>query len=504
MESAIIILTHSAVKERRLDISVCGRNFFPLDVFGSSSKKGPTGVPITLLAKGLLEPIETDIPSDKHSGRIRWIFRERGRIGDFIRVNKLIPGDEVVIRRVRNRTYEVIPQKRQQSGIDRLCTIDWDFSDADTTYLTHGIHPYPAKFIPQIPNTLIQELSSPGDIVADIFCGSGTTLVEALTLKRHAIGIDANPLACLISRAKTTILQRDKVKLLEDLLGRARALARSIIIHREDTLFGRKYFTSHAYRPSNECIQFWFEPFVVEELAEILDWCKALPFEDARNIALTALSSIIVTVSKQDSDTRYVRRNKKVEPGDTLRRFICALENAIKMVTEFTEMVDSLFTCDVNNVNVLDKPCIRKVDLVVCSPPYPNAYSYHLYHRTRLVWLGMDQRRFKSQEIGSHRKYSSLGRNGATVETFRQEMSIVFEWLANTLRRGRHACFVIGDSVVRGKKVDNTEIITSVASERGFNIINSIPRKIKDTRKAFNPKIGKVKSENILIFKNTI
>jgi DNA methylase/MerR HTH family regulatory protein len=86
--------------------------------------------------------------------------------------------------------------------IERLQAVDWDFSNAKTSYLTHGLHPYPAKFIPQIPNALIQELSSVGETVADIFCGSGTTLVEALLLKRHAIGVDANPLAALISRAK--------------------------------------------------------------------------------------------------------------------------------------------------------------------------------------------------------------------------------------------------------------------------------------------------------------
>src|SRR4029077_16589733 len=88
--------------------------------------------------------------------------------------------------------------------IRRLQQINWDFRDAKTTYLTHGLHPYPAKFIPQIPNALIQEFSTVGDTVGDIFCGSGTTLVEGLLLKRNVVGVDANPLACLVTEAKTT------------------------------------------------------------------------------------------------------------------------------------------------------------------------------------------------------------------------------------------------------------------------------------------------------------
>ncbi|RWP54742.1 hypothetical protein, partial [Mesorhizobium sp.] len=40
---------------------------------------------------------------------------------------------------------------------------DWAFTDDDTRYLTHDLHPYPAKFIPQIPAKLIAALSLPGD-----------------------------------------------------------------------------------------------------------------------------------------------------------------------------------------------------------------------------------------------------------------------------------------------------------------------------------------------------
>ena len=57
----------------------------------------------------------------------------------------------------------------------RLHAISWDFTNEDTSYLTHDVHPYPAKFIPQIPAHLIANLSLRGDLVLDPFCGSGTT-----------------------------------------------------------------------------------------------------------------------------------------------------------------------------------------------------------------------------------------------------------------------------------------------------------------------------------------
>ena len=57
------------------------------------------------------------------------------------------------------------------------------------------MHPYPAKFIPQNARHLL-ELFPPdeGTAVLDPFCGSGTSLVEAVRLGLDAIGIDLNPL----------------------------------------------------------------------------------------------------------------------------------------------------------------------------------------------------------------------------------------------------------------------------------------------------------------------
>ena len=87
-----------------------------------------------------------------------------------------------------------------------LKTYDWSFSNDDTTYLSHDIHPYPAKFAPQLPAQLIKLLSNVGEYIWDPFGGSGTTALEALLCDRSCISTDINPIGSIIGKAKTTAL----------------------------------------------------------------------------------------------------------------------------------------------------------------------------------------------------------------------------------------------------------------------------------------------------------
>ena len=84
----------------------------------------------------------------------------------------------------------------------------WSFRDAgrsQTTAFTHDYHRYPAKFIPQIVRKLIEDYApSKTQIICDPFGGCGTTLVEAKLLGHQSIGFDINPVAKLITQAKTT------------------------------------------------------------------------------------------------------------------------------------------------------------------------------------------------------------------------------------------------------------------------------------------------------------
>ena len=88
--------------------------------------------------------------------------------------------------------------------------LSFNFHGTDTTYLTHSLHPYPAKFPPQLPNMILKQYARKGQVVLDPFCGSGTTLVEARLQGLNALGVDVNGLSVLLSQVKATPINQQQ------------------------------------------------------------------------------------------------------------------------------------------------------------------------------------------------------------------------------------------------------------------------------------------------------
>ena len=130
MDSRIIKLTPAAFKYGNLNISSCGRDFFPPDAFGGSSKKASIGVPIILEVDGLPNCIKTDIPKDTETGNPRWIFRERKWVKDFVRLHKLQPNDTITIYRLDTRKYRLTHNNHDSKKIDYVNRVF--FKDART------------------------------------------------------------------------------------------------------------------------------------------------------------------------------------------------------------------------------------------------------------------------------------------------------------------------------------------------------------------------------------
>ena len=77
----------------------------------------------------------------------------------------------------------------------------------------------------------------------------------------------------------------------------------------------------------------------------------------------------------------------------------------------------------------------------------------------------------------------------------------IFPWLRERLKDRGYACFVIGDSTVDGAHVDNASLLAVAGAGAGFREVARIARTIAPTRKSFNPRIGRIKTENILILR---
>lgn len=370
---------------------------------------------------------------------------------------------------------------------DALSSIDWDFSDAPASKGIHTIHPYPAKFISQIPRKLI-ELFHPGDssVVLDPFCGSGTTLAEAIDLGLNAYGIDIHPIACLTARVKTTPLNCNLSEIASHIVFQAR----------------NRFLQGEIHIPAIPRVDHWFRLEIQQALAVLTDAIRKeerLPIREALQVAL---SSIIVQVSNQEGDTRYAAIEKNVTAEDVFHRFEKAAININKAVSSLS---NNLFRClgtatilehDILTVTPDDLP--SNIGLVVTSPPYPNAYEYWLYHKYRMYWLGMDPIAVRQREIGARAHYFT--KNHQSETDFEQQMSQCFLLLSQVLKPKAKACFLVGRSIIHGRTIDNVSLLRRAAQQHGFITEGIIERNIPTHRKAFNPTHGKINQEHIIIF----
>ena len=384
--------------------------------------------------------------------------------------------------------------------LSRLRAVDWAFTDEDTRFLTHDLHPYPAKFPPQIPAELIRRLSLPGDLVFDPFGGSGTTAVEAVRQRRRACSLDANPLSALIGRVKSAPLGPGAAAELDAL----RTTTESYITNAggKGATWSEALIAKHAALiPDIPNLEKWFCGTAIGELALIRHLIERLTSESARDAALVALARIVTRVSNQDSETRYVAHPKELDAGLTLRAFNESLRTVLRKLETSASALAGACTSFAQGDARTAIPTVLQpasVDLIVTSPPYPNATDYHLYHRFRLFWLGWDPRRFGSVEIGSHLKHQ---RNGTDFAEYREDMSAVLKSCFQVLQPGRYAVFVVGDAVFKGEHFSTSSALAEEASECGFEHVGTIDRPIHETRRSFAKPARRARSEQLLVLR---
>ena len=236
---------------------------------------------------------------------------------------------------------------------------DWEQLDGDTRYLTHSLHRYSGKFIPQIAGQAIDLISAPGELVLDPYTGSGTSLLEAALSGRHSIGIDLNPLACVIAKVKPPPIAPER---LDDFRQRLEQSVRSLngLQLELSGLTG-----TESPRLAVESDPRWTEPSFVKwfpderrrERVLINQLIQTEPASDLRRVGWIAFSEILRQSSMANTsypNVMYDRR--KTPPRSAIPRFLRRLVEVCDAVAQLHEKLPDEMTPTVLQASACSLP----------------------------------------------------------------------------------------------------------------------------------------------------
>jgi site-specific DNA-methyltransferase (cytosine-N4-specific) len=358
----------------------------------------------------------------------------------------------------------------------------------DVSSLIHSLHPYPAKFPPQIPKAILSKYATKGQTVLDPFCGSGTTLVEAKLQGINAIGVDINGLSVLLSKVKSTPLTEDQQLQISDFINSISTI--TCLLRSEDKLPTRI--------KDIEGLNHWFQPNVAKEITLLLEEISNLDDEEIKDFLRIVLSSIIVRVSNQESDTRFAAIEKNIQDYFTVNLFIARTKEYLKHICKFSNLAIAesklkVYNADSRNLSFIDG---ESIDLIITSPPYANTYDYYLYHKFRKRWLDLDVKFAQYNEIGSRREFSSLKKS---PQKWNDDLKKCFLEMSRVLKKGCFAFIVIGDSVIQKELIKIDEIISEFSESAGLTVQDIVSSDLASHSKIFNPTFAqKGKKEHLI------
>jgi site-specific DNA-methyltransferase (cytosine-N4-specific) len=366
-----------------------------------------------------------------------------------------------------------------EDAVKVLGKIDWDFKNFKTQYLTHTFHPYPARFIPQIPLTFIKLFTREGETVLDPMCGCGTTLVEAFLNNRNAIGNDLNPLAALITKVKITLIDESEFKYFNrklELMKRYLDLDYKDVEEKINNLPNRK-----LSRIFNRVVISKLES-IHETLLEI----KEEGHNDLFDFGRVALSATIWSL---------VENGNGIEVDDLFLKKVKYMQNEMIKMSKIIKNIPKVrVICgDARKLEVET----NSIDLIVTSPPYVNALDYYRLHMYNMLWLGMDFDLFRKHEIGGHSHFI-MNRFRLLSEYLGDMLRSMIE-MNRVLKKDKLCVIVVGNSSLEYELIESYKFFAEMGEKIGFKPIKTLFRNIDKSKKYTSADIGKIDNEYILI-----
>lgn len=357
---------------------------------------------------------------------------------------------------------------------------------------THQLHSYPAKVIPQIPNFFLncRRFIVPGSIVLDPFCGSGTVQLEACLAGINSVASDANPLARLLTRVKTTVISPSVI---------AKGMAKLRL----------EVAKCRASNPPDVVnITHWYTPNVIRHLARIAACIQRQPENDFKQLCYAALSVTARKASLADprvsvpvrlNPARYPKTHwLRAKSKEHLRRIgdIDVKTLFFQILSEMGSSVESLWPLrgELGRVTHMycnslgfDTGSLRhhkeeSIDAIITSPPYLGAQKYVRATSLSLGWLSLaessDLRRLEDNTIGrehflkgqiSQPRYSGIPLADNILRTVREENPLRAHIAAQYLNEMREVI----QTCIRLLKSGGVFVLVSGANELCGRVFNT-------------------------------
>lgn len=373
--------------------------------------------------------------------------------------------------------------------------------------LPRPIHPFPARMAASIPWELLAEHDRRRPLtVLDPMAGSGTVPIVARVLGHHGIGFDLDPLAVLIARVWASNVDPVRVE-----AAALRALSRTSEWQRRSL---PETYPRGANAATRAYVRYWFDATARRQLAALAESIAMEERAALRRILWCAFSRLIIVkqagasraMDVAHSRPHRVYNSAPIAPVDQFRRSI----RHIVKVAPFRDSSAPRAVVGPGDARSLMTVADQSIDYVITSPPYLNAIDYLRGHRLSLVWMGHELeglRDIRGRSIGTEAGASAdadktgtapavsaavqdaalANRELAMLVRYLFDMRRAFDEIARVLRREGRAVVVVGNSMVRGAFIRNSEGLKVVAASAGLRTVEEISRELPENRRYLPP-----------------
>ena len=406
-----------------------------------------------------------------------------------------------------------------------------DFHNVNMDYSTHRYHDYPSTMIPKLPELFLDVFTKYTKInsLYDPFMGSGTTLVEGLRHNIDSAGIDLNPLAVLMSRVKTR-------KLDPRILDKLRLELYSSI---EDDFLALSMNSLKIETPSFKNIDYWYKPYVINDLQIIKQHIMAIKEEDYREFFLIAFSGTVRYVSntRNGEFKMYRMAPKTLEKWhpDVLKKFQEIADKNIKANSKLKTPTSK--ATPVLGTSMQAPFSDNSFDMLITSPPYGDSkttVAYGQFSRTSLQWLDLKEmpadqvpkidrkllggtlkdknlRKTASPTLNKYIQFISEQDEKRALEViqFYDDLYVVLRECYRVMKPKSYQIWVTANRTVKGIQLPTNTIITELYESLGVKKIGEFTRNIPNKRMPSKnsptnekgKKTSTMKQENITIYR---